>query len=233
MATEKGCLDPKSPMNPEFGRIKKVFVAYVHNPDEYEAYVPPCRPEVLLDPNILRTVFQEKQEHENRQRSKIQRHTETVHRLAKYLTAVGVPVVYDEYWTGKHVTNQLQQFERQIADSDYVLLVITPSMNHYLTNVAPVNEEILFTDNFLFNLMTVKKPPGTEFIPVFVNSPKDVHLIPTSLASAMSYVLMEPFDCHNGDFSDLYRLITNQRTEPSIPFSGVVRIPPRRNACEL
>ncbi len=230
--TGKGLLEPKSPINPEFGRIKKVFIAYVHNPDEYEAYVPPYRPEELLDSNILRFVFSEKQRHENQQRNKIEKHTKAIQSLATYLSTLGVPVVYDEYWRGKHVSNQLQQFEEQIMDSDYVLLVITPSTNHYLQNVAPIDEEILFTDNFLFNLMTVKKPPGTNFIPIFVNSTKNSDLVPTHLGSSMIYELIEPFDYQRGDMYDLYKLVTNQKTEPLIPTVGVVRVPRRIGACK-
>ena len=232
MATTKGILEPKSPFHPEFGRIKKVYIAYVHNPDEYEAYVPPYRPEELLDSNILRLVFQEKQTHEYEQRKKIEEHTQTIQRLATYLSTLGVPVVYDEYWRGKHVTNQIQKFEEQITDSDYVLLIITPSMNHYLQNTAPIDEEILFTDNFLFNLMTVKKPSGTNFIPVFVNSTKNSVLVPTHLASATLYELKEPFDYQRGGTYDLYKLLTNQKTEPFAPSVGVVKVPRRPGACK-
>ena len=232
MATGKGCLQPKSPMDPQVGRIKKVFIAYVHNPDEYEVYVPPCRPEQLLDPNILRIAIQHKMEHEQIQRDNIRRHTETVKRLAVFLTERGVPVVYDDYFNGSHVSNRLQQYEQQIVDSDYVLLVITPSMNYYLTNVAPIDEEILFTEDFLFNLMTVKKPQGTHFIPVFINCQHDTGLVPTFLASAKSYAITEPFDCHSGDLRDMYCLFTN-RSVPSLPTCGsVVQVSSKRSACK-
>ena len=232
-APSKGLLEPRCTVDPRFGRVKKVFVAYVHNPDEYEAYVPPYRPEDLLDPNLLREVLHLKLEHEQEQKNKIQRHTDAVQRLCTYLSQLGVAVAYDQYWKGQHIGNLLHHFERQIADSDFVLLIITPSMNHYLQNVAPIDEEILFTDNLLYNLMTVKKPPGTNFVPIFVNSHKIIDLIPSCLASAMSYELLEPFDYQKSGMYDLYALLTNQGTVIPSPSNFVVSLPPPRSACEF
>ena len=232
MATQKGVLHPVSQYVPQFGRVKKVFLAYVHNPDQYETFIPPYPPEQLFDQNILHLVQQQRLQHESQQASKILAHRACVKRLAEYLKSVGVAVSYDQHWEGQQISNQLQHYEQQIADSDFVLLIITPSVKYYLENDAPKEEEILFTEHFLYNLMTIKKPDGTNFIPVFLNKRKDVSLVPTSLASSTSYELIEPFDIHRGDMYDLYALLTNQKLSETTPL-GPYRLPSKPSPCEF
>lgn len=220
---------------PSFGRIKKVFIAYAHNPDPYEKYIPPYQPAALqANPALYQLVLREKAEHEWRQQDKIQRQKDAVKRLADVLGAGGVPVAYDQYnLEGPPVTNQLQHYEQQICDSDFVLLVITPSLLYYMNNKVPLEDEILLARDFLSNLMTVKKPHGTHFLPVFVNCEKDLSLVPTALSSTRCYQLVEPFNVEQGDLYTLYAMLTNQQTIDLQPPAQPINLPKRSGPCEF
>ena len=231
----KGILEPSSSNHPVYGRIKKVFIVYVHNPDPYEKYIPPYDPVALQsNPALYQLVLREKAEHEWRQQDKVQRHKDTVKRLADVLRASGVSVAYDQYnWEGPPVTNQLQHYEQQICDSDFVLLIITPSLLYYMNNEVPLEDEILLAKDFLSNLMTVKKPNGTHFLPVFINCEKDLSLVPTALSSAQCYQLLEPFNVEQGDLYTLYAMLTNQQTIDRQSSAQVFSLPRRTGPCTL
>ena len=232
MSGSKGQLDPKCKEDNVYGRVKKIFIAYVQNPDEYEIYHPPVPPERLMaDMDLLTKCVKERAAHETIQKTKIERHRSAVRRLAEYLTNGGVAVAYDQYWEDKQLDSRLQHYEAQIRDSDYVLLVITPSFNHYLTNEAP-DEEILFANNFLYNMITIARPQGTHFIPLFLNRDKDVSLVPMSLASSTMFVIREPLDLYRGDLYSLYALLTNQNVTERPELPGMPVSLPRRRRCE-
>ena len=232
--TTKGSLKPCSRTDPRYGRIKKVFMAYIHNPDPYEQYIPPYTRDQLRNPAIYRQALREKAEHSTHQLDKIQLHKATVRRLIESLVSCGVAVSHDQIHEEEHVTNLLKYYEDQIIDSDAVLLIITKSLNYYMSNEAPMDEnEILLTRHFLHNLMTIKKPSGTCFIPVFINRPVDRSSIPTTLASSNCYSVCEPFDVCSGGLSDLYAYLTNQNTLELPSSSEVIAIPQRRTACKF
>lgn len=233
MSASKGLLDPKCKEDDVYGRVKKLFIAYVQNPDQYEIYHPPVPPERLMaDMDLLTKYLKERAAHETIQKMKIERHRSAVRRLAQYLTSCGVSVAYDQCWEGTQLDNRLKHYEAQIRDSDYVLLVITPSFTHYLANEAP-DEEILFVDNFLYNMTTVAQPEGTRFIPVFLNREKDISLVPMSLVSSTMYVIREPLDVYRGDLYSLYALLTNQNVmERPEPLGKPIPLPQTRR-CEF
>lgn len=232
MAGLKGVLEPISSIDSRFGRVKKAFIAYAHNPDPYEQYIPPFSLEQLGQPEIFQMVLQQKTEHLLRQQKKVQTHKDTIKRFADCISRNGVAVSYDQFYEGQQIPNVLQHFEQQICDSDTVLVIVTKSLKYYIENNVPVSEEeILLTKHFLYNLMTIKKPVGTCFIPVFLNQPIDRSLIPITLASSTCYSIVEPFDHQSGDMYDLYAFLTNQRT--IVPINGVVELPPRRGPCKL
>ena len=71
----KGLLDPKSKEHDVHGRIKKIFIAYMQNPDEYEIYHPPVPPERLMaDMDLLTKCVKERAARETIQKTKIERH---------------------------------------------------------------------------------------------------------------------------------------------------------------
>lgn len=231
----KGKLEPNSPIHRRFGRIKKVFLAYAHNPDPYEQYIPPySQQQLMADPGLFQLVLQEKAEHLSRQQAKIKGHVDTVKRFADCLQGNGVPVAYDRYWEGQQIPNLLQHYEQQINDSDVVLLIISPSLKFYMENDVPDSkDEILLTKDFLYNLINVKKPEGTCFIPVFLNRTLDRGLIPTTLSSASTYVIKEPFDCTVGDMYDLYAYLTNQKSIEMAQPTCVIALPKRNSPCKI
>lgn len=232
--TSKGSLKPCSKTDPRYGRIKKVFMAYIHNPDPYEQYIPPYTRDQLRNPAIYRQALREKTEHSTHQLDKIHSHKATVRRLIESLVSGGVAVSHDQLHEGEHVTNLLKYYEEQIIDSDAVLLIITKSLNYYMSNEAPIGEnEILLTRHFLHNLMTIKRPSATSFIPIFINQPVNRGFIPTTLASSTCYSVREPFDVRSGDLSDLYAYLTNQNTGTFVGPAEVIAIPKRRPACKF
>ena len=107
------------------------------------------------------------------------------------------------------------------------------SLLYYLNNEVPLEEEILLAKDFLSNLMTVKKPNGTHFLPVFINCEKDLSLVPTALSSAQCYQLLEPFNVEQGDLYTLYAMLTNQQTVDLQPPVQPISLPKRTGPCEL
>lgn len=233
-AMQKGMLEPRSRHDQVFGRIKKVFIAYVHNPNVYENYIPAYPLEQLFqDPSLQQQVLQEKQLHEERQKAIITEHTELVSSFASCLVSSGVAVAYDGYFQNQRMECTHQFYEQQIRDSDFVLLIVTPSLRHYLENEPPEEEPMapLFSSKALYNMMTVQLPPGTHFIPVFLNQPKDINLIPTCLASSTTFMVQSPFNVQQGGLYDLYNLLTNQQANRP-PDPGPPILLPQRPRCE-
>lgn len=229
----KGELNPRSTIHPQFGRIKKVFLAYAHNPDPYEQYIPPYPPEQLLNPDFFEFVCSQQKEHAYVQQRKKQSHERTVKSFVDCLKVNGVAVYFDQDIV-RDASNILNHFERQIQDSDVVLVIITHSLKYYMDNDAPSNEgEILLTRDFLYNLMTIKKPEGTQFIPIFLNQPTKRELIPTTIAGTVCYSINEPFDCRLGDMQSLYAFLTNQKmADISHHPCNVIKVPTRRPPCK-
>ena len=231
----KGVLEPKSKEDPQFGRIKKVFLAYVHNPDVYESYTPPYSWEQLIaDTALQQRVRQENAQHEEQQQKKIDAHKILVKSFADCLRERGVAVAYDGYFEQERLQCTHQVYEQQIRDSDFVLLIITPSLNYYLEHDPPGKEPmgLLFASKSLYNMMTVQRPPGTHFIPVFLNQEKDSSLIPISLVSSTTYTIYHPFDITTGDLYYLYALLTNQEVNKALEPGPPIQLP-KRKRCEL
>lgn len=229
----KGVLQPRSIDHPQFGRIKKVFLAYIQNPEVYESYKPPYSVEQLLsDLSLQERVKEEIAYHNENQRSRKKEHTDLVKEFAEYLRENGVSVAYDGYFELENVECTHQFYEQQIRDSDFVLLVITPSLKYYLQNDPPVEEPMapLFQSKAMVNLMTVQIPPGTHFVPIFLNRERDINLVPINLASASMYTICKPFDITKGDLYNLYSLFTNQTMAPPEPGPPIVL--PSRPRCE-
>ena len=233
ISLRKGERHPRSTIDPQYGRIKKVFLAYAHNPDPYEQYIPPYLPEQLTNPDIFVLVSNQQAEHIYKQQNKVQANKQIVRNFANYLRANGVAVFYDQDMECD-TSNVLQHFEHQICDSDVVLVIVTYSLKYYMDNDAPNNEgEILLTRHFLHNVMTIKKPEGTQFIPIFLNQPIRRDLIPTAIAGSVCYSIMEPFDCRSGNMYDLYTYLTNQKVSDISHPTSVIKVPPsKRPPCK-
>jgi hypothetical protein len=213
--------------------MKKVFIVYAHNPDPYEQYIPPFPPEQLYnDHDLFKMVWEYRSEHIRKQQLKVQTHKYIVRCFAECLKSNGIPVFYDQY--SETSSNVLANFEQQMVDSDVVIVIITPSLKYYLNNDAPVDvDEILLTRHFLYNLMTVNKPDGTHFLPVFLNQPSKRDLIPTVISGSTCYSILEPFDCTEGDFQSLYAFLTNQKVAEIFQPSSVIKLPKRKSPCEF
>lgn len=230
----KGVLEPTSRVDPQFGRIKKVFLAYVHNPDVYESYTPPYPWEQLVaDVALQQRVIQEQAQHAEQQRQKIGAHKDLVKEFADCLRKHGVAVAYDRHFELERLPSIHQFYEQQIRDSDFVLLLITPSLKYYLENEPPEEEPMgpLFASKSLYNMMTIQLPLGTHFIPIFLNRERDSSLIPISLAGGSMYTIYRPFDITQGDLYHLYALLTNQTVNKQ-PEPGPPIALPQRKRCE-
>ena len=229
----KGVLQPRSVESSQFGRIKKVFLAYIQNPDVYEKYIPPYSWDQLIsDQSLQQRAREESACHEENQKRKKKEHTDLVKEFAEYLRENGVSVAYDGYFELENVECTHQLYEQQIRDSDFVLLVITPSLKFYLQNDPPVEEPMapLFQSKAMVNLMTVQIPPGTHFVPIFLGRERDTNLVPVNLASASMYTICKPFDITKGDLYNLYSQFTNQTVAPPEPGPPIEL--PRRPRCE-
>ena len=230
---KKGVLEPMSKEHPQYGRIRKVFLAYIHNPNVYEKYVPPYDIQQLLsDLSLQERVREEMHHHAEQQQSNKQAHEDLVKEFAECLHSKGVAVAYDRYFEQERIECTYLYYEQQIRDSDFVLLVITPSLEYYLKNDPPDEEPMapLFASKALVNLMSVQRPPRTHFIPIFLDCDRDTSLVPVCLAGASMFTIHRPFDVEKGDLYNLYNILTNQQVNKP-PEPGPVIVLPQRPRC--
>ena len=129
-------------------------------------------------------------------------HMQRVKRLAIFLESRGITVAHEQQLDDTYVSSKLAWFEEMVEISEYIVLIITPSLPVLLRQKDVPNEETFFKGDFLRNLISghVERKDGNEikFVCVFLNSAIDPALIPGARATGYSYCLMEPFDIQPG-----------------------------------
>ena len=160
---------------------------------------------------------------EQKEHQEITRHQEQVYRFACFLQRNHIAVAYDLMLKDTAVSDDLKWVDNQINDSDYVILIITPSFSTYLDDPPPREKECIFGTDYVSRL--VRYPKKTKFLVVFLNREKDEQLLPTNLRGHTLYKICEPFEIgetRHDDLEDLYAVLTNQkRYTPSEPLRVV------------
>lgn len=233
--------NPERVRHPELGLLTKVFIVYAHNPEPYRQIQPPGQADVqqLLqrDPSrtedaIWQAYEQECLDHERRRDEAIALHEKQVFDFASFLRESCIAVAYDRLLDDKGAPNKLKWSEQQIADSDYVLLIVTPSLLHFL-HQAP-EDEFIFRGDYLYNLLH-HTPPGLGILPIFLNRCKDLALLPKAREASTLYEVHSPFEVASGERPDdlitLYRVLTRQPAfvQPAAKPQAVVRIKPKKS----
>lgn len=246
--------NPKRCEITENGKLKllpKVFVVYAHNPGEYLQIRPPNVDEVMRkDPSMTRELIQQRYEREKIQLStqteeNIRKHKLLVREFSDFLQSSGVAVAYDQLLADTGTDNLMRWTEQQIEDSDYVILIVTPSLREFLTNpsYASRDEEYIFSGHTLYNL--IHSPPSRPnsplglgvlcFLPVFLESTKNLGFLPKTLEAGSCYEIWKPFDVQRpqgDDLVSLYTLLTRQSVCPPPAHIGYVPIRPKKR-CKL
>ena len=232
--------NPQRHYHPEWGLLPKVFIAYAHSPIPYVQIRPPDISEVIQsNPGMSAETVHERWEEEVmtrmlREEKAVEGNKSLVYHLATFLQKSNIAVVYDQLLTDVGTSNLMKWSQQQIEDSDFVILIITPSFCLFLSNQVPPEKEYLFAGDYLYNLIH-NPPPNKPLLPVFLNQVKDIQLLPKALEATTCYEIWEPFDVHrvprNDDLESLYALLTRQnRYEQPKPLpGGPVKLPrPRR-----
>ena len=166
---------------------------------------------------------------EQKEHQEITRHQDEVYRFACFLQKNHIAVAYDLMLKDTPASDVLKWVEDQINDSDYVILIITPSFSTFLAKPPPPEKECIFGTGFVSRL--VRYPKETKFLVVFLNREKDERLLPRALRGHTLYKICEPFEIgetRHDDLEDLYAVLTNQqRYTPSEPL-GVIPLTKRK-----
>ena len=248
------CSAMAEPPNPERRKSKllpKVFIVYAHNPGEYRQIHPPDVDGLMRDnPSMTRDWIEQQYEEEKIQLSaqteeNIRQHKLLVRKFSNFLTGAGVPVTYDQLLDDTGTDNLMRWTEQQIKDSDYVILIVTPSLHEFLTNPSSASrdEEYIFSGHTLYNL--IHSPPSRPnsplglgvlcFLPVFLESTKNLDLLPKTLEAGSCYEVWKPFDVQRPRGDDLvllYTLLTRQSVCPTPEPIAYVPIR-RKKRCKL
>ncbi len=215
----------------EYGLLPKVFVVYPLNPDIYTQLQPP-KPVDYMTPEEEQAFSDEVALHFQQQDQSIKDHESLIRRFARFLQRSHIAVSYDQLLLDTGAGNQMRWYQEQIADSDYVIIVITPSFNEFLNGECPPEKEYIFTGHYLYNLIN-SPPPNLRLLPVFLNQNTDVELLPVTLKAARTFQIFEPFDVQMDDLRSLYGILTNQRLCGAPVPEGVVKVQPRRRRCKF
>jgi len=229
-------LKPQRQHHPEWGHLPKVFIAYAHNPLPYVQIVPPDSDKVIQsNPEMSTEMVHERWEeevarHMRGEEKAIEDNKLLVYHLATFLQNSSIAVAYDQLLTDVGTSNLMKWSQEQIEDSDFIILIITPSFCNFLSNEVPPEKEYLFAGHYLYNL--IHNPPlNKPLLPVFLNQVKDIQLLPKALEASICYEIWEPFDVQhvprNDDLESFYALLTRQNRyeQPKPPPGGPVKIP--------
>ena len=215
--------------------LPKVFIAYPHKPTVYEQLAPPDNP--AGDEEVWRRHDEEVVAHELAAEREARDHEEAVRRFAEFLHSQSVAVAYDQLVRDAGTSNILRWCQRQIEDSDYLIVVATPSLCGFLDGLCPADMEPLFSSDYLFNLIhgQPRKKDGSrlEIIPVFLGRPKNSQYVPVALRGGSMYEVSdgefrEPLGA--GLTSLLCRLTDQDIYQPPPPGRQIV-IEPRPRRC--
>lgn len=223
----------KHPDNPA-ETLPKVFIAYPRKPTLYTQIAPPVLESGTSEEEQSELWQERVVQHERDAEAEIREHEETVKRFANFLQQSSVAVAYDLLVRDTGVGNITRWCQTQIEDSDYVILIVTPSFCSFLKGECPQEKEPLFSSDYLYNLIHFP-PQKLQFLPVFLCRPKDLSLLPKALVASSVYEVWEnyrpPFD---GDLEALYCRLTKQnRYEAPVPMSQPFKIQGRRRRCKM
>ena len=213
--------------------MSKAFIIYPHNPEPYVWTSRTGKEELRRrypeksDDEILQMRIQEAEAIEKEEKRRINCHNELVDKFARFLMENGVTVVHEGQVRDKSVLNLMRWFQEQLKDCDYIILIITRSFHHYLSNpksVPPNGEEPFFEGEFLHNLI---HKPGKPLLPVFLGGDKkDLSLLPDSLRSSSTYHVRttSQFSLHESEMDNLYAILTDQNRFAPRPTGRVVQL---------
>ncbi len=223
--------NPQRFQDPQYGVLPKVFVVYPLNPAVY-TWIDPPKPVEQMNHDELQAFSSEAALHDQQQEEVVKNHQALIRRFAEFLQKSRIAVAYDQLLLDSGAENQMKWYQEQIADSDYAILVITPSFREFLESECPPEREHIFTGHYLHNLIN-RPPPNLRLLPVFLNQYTNVDLLPVALRAARVFQIFEPFDVQVDDLSSLYAILTNQRLCEAPVSDGVVRVKPKRRGCEF
>lgn len=188
--------NPQRQIDATHGELSKVFIVYPHNPEVYKWS--PVREQQL--------------EQEKKTKEDVRLHDKLVHHFAQYLESLKITVAYEYLLRDLATPNYMKWFQDQIADSDYVILIITNSFCHFLSNQPPEGKERIFTGHFLHTFVNNPKKP---ILPVFLNRQRELDLLPDALRASTTYVVRassQPpyFNVQQRELDSLYALLTKQ-----------------------
>ena len=172
--------------------------------------------------------------HDAALRNRIRYHEQLVHKFATFLQHSGIAVAYDQLLYDSSVSNRKMWFEKQIEDSDYIILIITPSFHQFLGDSELPDDEYMFKGNYLYNI--IDHPGDLNFLPVFLDEKKNIDLLPPALRHIPSCEIQYPFDVQSqsrqDDLVKLYRLLTKQVSQDVAQQPPhIVHLPEGNNSC--
>lgn len=218
--------------DPTRGLLSKVFIVYPHNPQVYQ-WIPPTPLEELqrryrgFSPDELQKIqIDEVKRRKLEEKARIENHDKLVHNFAQFLESHMIAVAYEGLLHDYPTDNYMKWFQKQMKDSDYVMLIITDSFCHFLSNEPPQDKERIFVGNFLHNFV---HSPSKTVLPVFLNCPEDSSLLPDALRASATYHVVASeespfFNVQQPQLDRLYAVLTKQnRMTPPAPI-GVVPV---------
>lgn len=223
---------PQRHTDPSLGLLSKVFIVYPHNPQVYQ-WVPPTPLEELqrrypgYSPDELRKVqIAEVKKREEEERERIERHDKLVYHFAQFLESHKIAVAYEGLLLDYPTDNYMKWFQKQMKDSDYVILIITESFCHFLSNDAPPDKERIFVGNFLHSFV---HDPSRHILPVFLNTPLNSALLPDALKASSTYHVVANkeipyFNVQQPQLDCLYAVLTKQNRVAPPAAIGVVPV---------
>lgn len=227
----------RNPLNPE-KYLPKVFIAYPRKPTVYEQLAPPEN--AADNPEIWRQFEDRVVQHEIAVEEETRAHEETVKNFADFLITQSIAVAYDLLVRDLEIENFTRWYQTQIDDSDYLLLIVTPSLREFLNTRCPPVKEPLFNSDYLYNLIHSsrqrndgKKP--LQLVPVFLHSVKNLTHLPTALQAACIYEIWD--DTYREPLSEgltslICRLTGQNRYQPPEPSPTPIEFVPRRRKCK-
>ena len=216
--------------------LPKVFIAYPRKPTVYHTLIPPAG--ARDNPDAWRQYDDELDRLGRSDDAEVRAHEELVREFAEFLHTQSIAVAYDLIVRDIGALNVMRWYQTQIADSDYIILVVTPSLRPFLDGNFPLDKEPLFKSDYLYNIIhsRPKGPDGSplDIIPVFLKSARNLDYIPTALEASSMYEVTDDvyrMPLSEGMTSLLCRLTGQNRYEPP-PREKQIIIPPKRSRCK-
>lgn len=231
-------MEPEEPnpgrhTDPTHGLQSKVFMVYPHNPQVYQWIAPTPLEELQrrhpeYSPGELHKLqIAEQKTQQREEKERIEKHDKLVYNFAQFLESHMIAVAYEGLLHDYPTDNYMKWFQKQMQDSDYVMLIITPSFCQFLSKEPPQDKERIFVGNFLHNF--VHRPNNKTILPVFLNRPKDSSLLPDALRASATYHVMASRESHyfsvqQPELDRLYAVLTKQNRIVAPSAVGVVTI---------